>query len=51
MKRPRNLSVSERIHLSKSIANIQDWQISKKQNDMWLIVHRFTGQFREVLAP
>ena len=51
MKQPRNLKVAERKHISKSIANVQDWQISKKQNDMWVIVHRFTGRVREVLAP
>lgn len=51
MKQPRNLNSSEREHISKSIANPRDWKISKKETDMWLIVHRFTGQVKNVLAP
>lgn len=51
MKQPRNFTVNERNHISKSIANVRDWQISKKESHMWVIVHRFTGRVREVLAP
>lgn len=51
MKQPRNFSANERAYLTKSIANIVDWQISKKENDMWLIVHKFTRQEKRVLAP
>lgn len=51
MKQPRNLNSSERSHISKSIANPRDWKISKKETYTWLIVHRFTNQQKEILAP
>lgn len=51
MKQPRNLSFYEREHVTKSVGRVEDWQISKKEPYMWLVVHRFTGKTREILAP
>lgn len=51
MKRPRNLSFYERQHITKSVGRVEDWMISKKEPYMWLVVHRYTGKTREILAP
>ena len=51
MKQPRNFTVNERKHVSKSIARVEDWTLSKKETDIWLIVHKITGQAKRVLSP
>lgn len=50
MKQPCNLSFYEREHITKSVGRVEDWQISKKEPYMWLIVHRYTRKTGEILA-
>jgi len=51
MKRGRKLTVAERNHVSKTVSKVENWLISKKETDLWVIVHRTTGQDRKILAP
>jgi len=51
MKRGRKLTVAERNHVSKTVSKVENWLISKKETELWVIVHRATGQDRKILAP
>ncbi|BDH62149.1 hypothetical protein MTP04_22790 [Lysinibacillus sp. PLM2] len=51
MKNPKRLTVKEHRYLQSINLNSENWLISKKLTDKWVIVHRFTGQVREILAP
>lgn len=50
MKNGKKPTVAERRYL-QSINLNSDWLISKKLTDKWVIVHRFTGQVKEIPAP
>ncbi|BDH62347.1 hypothetical protein MTP04_24770 [Lysinibacillus sp. PLM2] len=50
MKNGKNPTVAERRYL-QSINLNSDWLISKKTSEFWLLVHKHTGQVREILAP
>ncbi|MFI2132995.1 DUF6906 family protein [Lysinibacillus fusiformis] len=51
MKRPRNLTRQQKSHKASFRLNPDNWMISKKQFDNWLIVHRLTGRTSIILAP
>ena len=51
MKRPRNLTVAERQHIEEMGIAAENWLISKKKSDEWLLVHRLTNQTKVVPAP
>jgi hypothetical protein len=51
MKQGRKLSVNERKHISKSITRVEDWFISKKETELWTVIHKGTGQAKQILSP
>ncbi|WP_205288855.1 DUF6906 family protein [Lysinibacillus fusiformis] len=51
MKQPRNLTRQQKNHIASFRLNPDNWMISKKQLDNWLIVHRLTGSTRIIPAP
>jgi len=51
MKRGRKLTVAERSYLEANKFNVADWMISKKESDVWTLVHRYVKQTKQVLAP
>ena len=51
MKNPKRLSKKEKIYLKSLCLDFDNWLISKKTMDKWLIVHRETGRLREIPAP
>lgn len=51
MKQPRNLTRQQKMHIASFRLNPDNWMISKKQLDNWLIVHRLTGRTRTIPAP
>ena len=50
MKRGRKLTVAERNHVRENVSKVENWLISKKESNFWLIIHRATGQDRKILA-
>lgn len=50
MKQGRNLKKQEKIHVKSMRLNPNNWLISKKLLDTWLIVHRETGRSRTIPA-
>ncbi|MGE7985556.1 DUF6906 family protein [Lysinibacillus fusiformis] len=51
MKQPRNLTRQQKNYIASFRLNPDNWMISKKQLDNWLIVHRLTGRTRIIPAP
>ena len=51
MKRPRKLSVAERQYLQSMKVVAENWLISKKMSDEWVLVHKLTDVTRNVPAP
>ena len=51
MKRPRKLSVAERQYLQSMKLASENWLISKRTSDEWLLVHRLTNHTKLVPAP
>lgn len=51
MKNPKRLTVAERLYLESINLNSDNWLISKKSNDGWLIVHKLTGRSRTIPVP
>lgn len=51
MKRPRKLTVVERQYLQSMKLAAENWLISKKMSDEWVLVHRMTDITRTVPAP
>ncbi|MGN7114941.1 DUF6906 family protein [Lysinibacillus odysseyi] len=51
MKRPRKLSVAERQYLQSMKLAAENWLISKKMSDEWVLVHRMTDITKTVPAP
>lgn len=51
MKRPRKLTAAEREYLESMKIAADNWMISKKTSEEWLLVHKLTDITRTVLAP
>ena len=51
MKRPRKLSVAERQYLQSMKVVAENWLISKKMSDEWVLVHKLTDVTRNIPAP
>ena len=51
MKRPRKLTAAEREYLQSMKIAADNWMISKKTSEEWLLVHKFTNITRTVPAP
>lgn len=51
MKRGRNLTLAQKKYLQSLNINPDNWLISKKQDEKWLLQHRYLNQTKEVLAP
>lgn len=51
MKQGRKLTIAVRKHVTKPVGRVADWQISKKETHLWTVVHRITGQLKQILAP
>ncbi len=51
MKNPKRLTVREHQYLKSLKLQSENWLISKKQTDRWTIIHKFTGQAKEIVAP
>ncbi|MGN7116071.1 DUF6906 family protein [Lysinibacillus odysseyi] len=51
MKRPRKLTVAERQYLQSMKLAAENWLISKKMSDEWVLVHRMTDITKMVPAP
>ncbi|WP_080647674.1 DUF6906 family protein [Lysinibacillus sphaericus] len=50
-KQGRNLTRQQKIHIASYRLNPDNWMISKKLADEWLIIHRLTGRSRTIPAP
>lgn len=48
MKSGKRLTVQQRKHIDSIGLNSMDWLIAKKLDDVWTLVHRQTGQAKEV---
>lgn len=51
MKRPRKLTVVERQYLQSMKLAAENWLISKRTSEEWLLVHKLTDVTRTVPAP
>ena len=51
MKNGKRPTVKEHKYLQSLKLSSENWLISKKQADKWLIVHKLTGQAKEIVAP
>ena len=51
MKNPKRLTVKEREHLQSIYIISENWLISKRTSDEWLLVHRFINKTKLVPAP
>ncbi|MFJ7662983.1 DUF6906 family protein [Lysinibacillus sp. NPDC097162] len=51
MKQGRNLTRQQKIYLKSLRLNPDNWLISKKLKNKWLIIHRITGKLRSIPAP
>lgn len=51
MKNGKRLTRKEKEYVKSFRLNPENWLISKKTTDMWLIVHRETGTARELPSP
>lgn len=51
MKNGKKPTVSERKHIESFRLNSENWLISKKLTDKWLLLHRYTDTQRWIPAP
>lgn len=51
MKNGKRLSVREHQYLKSLKLQSENWLISKKGNENWLVIHRITGQAKTIPAP
>lgn len=51
MKKGRNLTLAQKKYLQSLKMEPANWLIVKKQDDIWLLKHRYSIQTKEVLAP
>lgn len=51
MKNGKRLTVAQRKYLESINFPSEDWLISKKTIEKWVLVHKLTGQVRQILAP
>lgn len=51
MKNPKRLTVREHQYLQSINLNSENWLISKRTSDEWLLVHRLTNQIKAIPAP
>lgn len=51
MKNGKNLTRNESKHVKSCNLNPDNWLLSKKLLDNWLIVNRQSGRTREIPAP
>lgn len=51
MKRPRKLTVAERRYLQSMKIAAENWLISKRTSEEWLLVHKLTDITKTVPAP
>ena len=51
MKNPKRLTVKEREHLQSINLISENWMISKRTSDEWLLVHKLTNKTKLVPAP
>ena len=51
MKRPRKLTVAERQYIESMKIAAENWMISKRTSDEWLLVHKLAGVTKTVPAP
>ena len=51
MKRPRKLTVAERDYLLSMKIIADNWMISKKTSEEWLLVHKLTDIKKMIPAP
>lgn len=51
MKNPKKLTFKEHLYLQTINLNSDNWLISKKTSAKWTMVHKYTGQVKEVYAP
>lgn len=51
MKKGRNLTLAQKKYLQSLKMDPANWLIVKKQDDFWLLKHRYLNQTKEVLAP
>lgn len=51
MKNGKKPTVRETQHIKSMRLNPSNWLISKKTSTFWLIVHRESGNVREIPAP
>lgn len=51
MKNGKKPSIAEHKHIKANRLNSQNWLISKKTSEKWLLIHRETGTKRTILAP
>ncbi|MBD8028187.1 hypothetical protein SFC08_13185 [Lysinibacillus halotolerans] len=51
MKNGKRLKRFEKQYLRSLNLNDENWLLSKKTTEFWLIVHKLTGQTKEIPAP
>ncbi|MGE7839562.1 DUF6906 family protein [Lysinibacillus sp. NPDC093712] len=51
MKNGKRLTVAQRLHLQSLNLNSDNWLISKCTTEKWKLVHRYTGQPKDIPAP
>ena len=51
MKNGKRLTVNEHQYLKSLKLQSENWLISKKQTDKWIIIHKLTGRAKEIVAP
>lgn len=51
MKNGKRLSKREHLYLQSINLNSENWLISKRTSDVWLLVHRFTNKTKAIPAP
>ena len=51
MKNGKKLTLAQRKYLDSIGLQSSEWLIAKKEQDVWTLAHRFTGQAKEVYAP
>ena len=51
MKNPKRLTVKEHRYLQSINLNSDNWLISKRTSDEWLLVHKLCGHKKVIPAP
>lgn len=51
LKNGKRLKRFEKQYLQSINLNPENWLMSKRKSDIWLLVHRLTGQVKEIPAP